>query len=183
VEHFDGKAEVAAYIEANKGSMWATYYMPAMYIDFVKNLVRAGEDGVPALSLPFPDENIPWPLVAPRRDGGKYVIGAFEAGQQADGVQIQGVSTWTSPRKIVDQLGKALGKEVRYNVISAEAFGGAFPEAIRTDLVDMFLWIGEDSYYGAGSDKKQAESDKFLVKDADLLDIPTFIKEAQPWNL
>jgi hypothetical protein len=183
VEHFDGKAEVAAYIEAHKGDMWATYYMPAMYIDFVKNLVRAGEDGVPALSLPFPDENIPWPLVAPRRDGGKYVLGIFEAGQKADGEQVQGVSAWTSPRKFVDQLGKALGKEVRYNAISAEAFGGAFPEAIRTDLVDMFLWIGEDSYYGAGSDKKQAESDKYLVKDADLLDIPTFIKEAQPWGL
>ncbi|KAF1819405.1 NAD(P)-binding protein [Dissoconium aciculare CBS 342.82] len=182
VEHFDGKAEVAEHIEANKGDMWASYYMPAMYIDFLKNLVHP-VDGVPTLSLPFPDENIPWPLVAPRRDGGKYVVGLFEAGREADGAHVQGISTWTSPRKFVDQLGESLGREVRYQPVSGEAFGRNFPEAIRADLVDMMLWIGEDSYYGAGSPAKQAESERFLVEDADLLDVPGFIREAQPWKV
>jgi hypothetical protein len=56
------------------------------------------------------------------------------------------------------------------------------PEAIREDLTDMFLWIGEESYYGLGSEKKQAESDKFLVKNADLLSWKEFVETNAPWN-
>lgn len=183
VEHFDGKAEVQEYIEAHKGAdMLASYYQPAMYVPFLKQLVKPIE-GTPTLALPFPDENIPWPLIEPRRDGGKYVLGLFEAGPAADGQAVQGVSFWTTPRKLVDQLGEYLGKEVKFQPIPGSVFGSFLPEAIRTDLVDMMEWIGEDSYYGAGSDKKQAESDKFLVENADLIDWPTWVKENGPWDL
>ena len=34
VEHFDGKAMVAEYVEANKGSMVTSYFMPGMILAF-----------------------------------------------------------------------------------------------------------------------------------------------------
>nr|OQO21813.1 hypothetical protein B0A51_09833 [Rachicladosporium sp. CCFEE 5018] len=179
VEHFDGKAEVKEFVEANKGDMLASFYMPAMYIDFVKTLTKSF-DGVPTLALPFPDENFAWPLLAPRRDGGKYVVGLFDAGEKANGVSVQGVSTWTTPKKVVTQLGEFIGKEVKFNTIPGEVFGSFLPEAIREDLTQMMEWIGEESYYGKGTEKKQGESDKFLIENPGLVDWPTFLKEGGP---
>jgi len=43
-----------------------------MFIDFVKTSAK-NINGTPTISMPFAD-NIPWPLIAPRRDGGKYVV-------------------------------------------------------------------------------------------------------------
>jgi hypothetical protein len=179
VAHFDGKAIVKEFIENKKGDMVTSYFMPAMFFD--KALINA-YDGVPTVSLPFPDETFAWPLLAPRSDSGKWVMGLFEAGSKANGQSVQGVSTWTTPKKFVAELGEYLGKDVRFNSIPGEVFGSFLPEAIREDLTEMMLWIGESSYYGVGSEKDQASSDRFLLKDAKLTDWPTFIKENSPWN-
>jgi hypothetical protein len=181
VEHFDGKAEVEEAIEADKGGIIASYYMPAMFIDTLKTMIK-DYGGGPTLSLPYPDENVAVPLLAPRRDTGKYVMGLFEAEDKANGVEVQGVSTWTTPKKLVTELGEHVGKEVHFKSIPGEVFASFLPEAIREDLTDMFLWIGEDSYYGKGSEKKQEESDKFLVKDADLQSWDDFVKTSGPWT-
>lgn len=186
VGHFDAKAAVQEYAEAHKkgGEMITSYYMPAMFLDELKRMVNPGPDGTPMLALPFPDENRAWPLVAPRRDGGKYVMGLFEAGEQADGVAVQGVSTWTTPRQVVEQLSEYAGKEVKYQPLPLEVFSGFMPEAVREDLTAMFQWIGEHSYYGLGSEKQQGESDKFLVEGAGKrLSFPEYVKESAPWNL
>lgn len=182
VEHFDGKAEIGDFIEANKGDMIASYYMPAMFIDFGKTLVK-NINGTPTLSLPFPNLDVPWPLLAPRRDGGKWVVGLFEAGERANGTHVQGVSTWTTPNKLVKELSEFLGKEVKFNQISGEVFGSFLPEPIRADLTDMMLWIGDKGYYGPGAKEKQEASDSFLPKDADLIDWPTFVKTSGPWDV
>jgi hypothetical protein len=180
VAHFDGKAVVKDFIEEKKGSLVTSYFMPAMFID--KSLINVF-DGVPTVSLPFSDENFAWPLLAPRSDTGKWVMGLFEAGAKANGQAVQGVSTWTTPKKFVNDLGEFLNKEVRWNPISGTMFGSFLPEAIREDLTEMMLWIGESSYYGVGSEGKQAASDEFLLKDAKLTDWPTFIKDNGPWKL
>lgn len=181
VEHFDGKAEVEEAIEAGKGGIIASYYMPAMFIDQLKGMIKDYGDG-PTLSLPYPDENIAVPLLAARRDTGKYVMGLFEAEDKANGVAVQGVSTWSTPKKLMAELSDHVGKKVHFKSIPGEVFASFLPEAIREDLTDMFLWIGEDSYYGRGSEKKQEESDKFLVKDADLQSWDDYVKTSGPWT-
>jgi hypothetical protein len=181
VEHFDGKAEIKLAVEADKGNMIASYYMPAMFLDELKNLIKDHGEG-PTLALPYPDENIPWPLVAPRKDSGKYVMGLFEAGDKANGIEVQGVSAWTTPKKLVTELGEQVGKEVHFKSLPGEVFASFLPEAIRLDLGEMFEWIGENSYYGLGSEKKQAESEKFLVKDPELVSLSEFFKSSGPWT-
>lgn len=181
VEHFDAKAEIKLAVEADKGNMIASYYMPAMFLDELKNLIKDHGEG-PTLALPYPDENIPWPLVAPRKDSGKYVMGLFEAGDKANGIEVQGVSAWTTPKKLVTELGEQVGKEVHFKSLPGEVFASFLPEAIRLDLGEMFEWIGENSYYGLGSEKKQAESEKFLVKDPELVSLSEFFKSSGPWT-
>ena len=181
VEHFDGKAEIELAMEEEKGSLTVSYYMPAMFLDELKNLIKDHGEG-PTLALPYPDENIPWPLVAPRKDGGKYVMGLFEAEDQANGVEVQGVSVWTTPKKLVTELGEHVGKEVHFKSLPGEVFASFLPEAIRLDLGEMFEWIGENSYYGLGSEKKQSESEEFLVKNPELVSLSDFFKSSGPWT-
>ena len=177
VDHFDGKAIVKEFCEANKGDMIVSYYKPAMFITFVGGLVKE-IDGQPQINLPFPDENIAWPLVEPKRDGGKWVMGLFEGGSEANGVEANGVSTWTTPKDVVAELSKQAGKEVKFNSIPGDVFGSFLPENIRSEMVETMLLVGNYNYFGKGTKEKQQESDKWLVKDADLIDWARYVKEA-----
>ncbi|RMY69079.1 hypothetical protein D0862_14915 [Hortaea werneckii] len=181
VDHFDSKAMVEEYVEANKGEMVVSYYMPAMFLTMTKTLVKA-VDGTPMLSVPFPSDSIAWPLVDVRGDGGKYVMGLFEAGEQANGVKINAVSTWTTPKEIVATLSKAAGKEVVYNPVSTEVFGGFFPEAIRAELIETLRLVGEYSYYGKGAEKEQAEQDRWLVEGAKTISLEQWVANNGPWT-
>ncbi|GAB1735150.1 hypothetical protein NU219Hw_g217t1 [Hortaea werneckii] len=181
VDHFDSKAMVEEYVEANKGEMVASYYMPAMFLTMTKTLVKAVH-GTPMLSVPFPSDSVAWPLVDVRGDGGKYVIGLFEAGEEANGAKVNAVSTWTTPKEVVATLSKAAGKEVVYNPVSAEVFGGFFPEAIRAELVETLRLVGEYSYYGKGAEKEQAEQDRWLVAGATKTSLEQWVAENGPWT-
>ena len=179
VEHFDGKAEVREYAEAHKGDLSVSYFMPAMFLSYVPQLVKVIE-GTPTLSLPYPSDSIAWPLLDPRRDSGRFVLGLFEAGSKANGVAVNGVSTWTTPKDVVAALSKASGKEVVFKTIPADVFAGFLPENVRNELLETQLLIGDYSYYGKGEEKNQAKHDEWLIKDADLIDFPRWIREHGP---
>ncbi|RMY69576.1 hypothetical protein D0863_06369 [Hortaea werneckii] len=181
VDHFDSKAMVEEYAEANKGGMVVSYYMPAMFLTMIKTLVKA-VDGTPMLSVPFPSDSIAWPLVDVRGDGGKYVMGLFEAGEKANGAKVNAVSTWTTPKEIVATLSKAAGQEVFYNPVSAEVFGGYFPEAIRAELVETLRLVGEYSYYGKSAEEEQAEHDRWLVAGATKISLGQWVAKNGPWT-
>ncbi|EME48479.1 hypothetical protein DOTSEDRAFT_76109 [Dothistroma septosporum NZE10] len=91
VDHFDGKALVEEYIEENKRDMIAHNFMPAMFITFAKQQIK-NVNGTPTLVMPFPSDPIAWPLLEPRRDSGKYVMGLFEAGSPANSARAHGIS-------------------------------------------------------------------------------------------
>ncbi|EMD00756.1 hypothetical protein BAUCODRAFT_182018 [Baudoinia panamericana UAMH 10762] len=149
IDHFDGKAEVEEYVEKGKGDMIASYFMPAI-------------NGTPMLNMPFPD-SIAWPLMDPRRDSGKYIMGLFEGGDAANGVEVQAVSFWTTPKEVVAAYSKASGRDVVFNTIPGEMFASYLPENIRDELTEMVEYIGEYSYYGKGTEKEQDKHDKWIV--------------------
>lgn len=153
-----------------------------MFIEGTGN-VRVN-DGTPTLAFPFPDENIAWPLLQPRRDTGKYVMGIFEGGSKANGVEVQGVSAWTTPKKVVAALSKESGQNVVFYPIPADAFENVMTQArgaqIGKELTEMFVLIGEYNYYGKGTDKDQAESDKWLLPGADTISYEQWAKEYGP---
>lgn len=168
VDHFDSKAEVGEYMEQNKGDMITSHFMPAMFIEGTGN-VRV-QNGTPTLAFPFPNEDIAWPLLQPRLDTGKYVMGIFEGGSKANGVEVQGVSAWTTPKKVVAALGKASGQNVVFYPMPADMFEGIMTQArgaqVGKELTEMFQLIGEPGYYGKDAEKDQKDSDKWLLPGA-----------------
>jgi hypothetical protein len=181
IDHFDGKAEVGLYAEENKGDMIVTHVMGAMYIQFAGSNVKAF-NGTPTLNMPFPSDNVDWPLLEPRSDYGKYVVGVFEAGSKADSVYVNAVSTWTTPKEVVKALSEVSGKDVVFNKVPAEVFAGFLPEAVRQELLETMLLIGDYNYYGPGTKEKQQESDKWLLPGAKTLSFEEWAKSAGPWT-
>jgi hypothetical protein len=175
VAHFDSKATVEEYAESVKGDMIVSYFMPAMFMDVIKQILQEA-DGTLTLALPFPDPDVAWPLLSPTRDTGKYVVGLFEGGQSANGVEVQAISAWTTPNKVVDVLKCHTGKDVRFQSLSAQVYEGYLPENIRADMSQMMQWIGESSYYGNGSEKKQGDSSAWLLPGAELTTWEGFVK-------
>ncbi|KAK5958347.1 hypothetical protein OHC33_000189 [Knufia fluminis] len=173
VEHFDGKHEVAMYIERIKGTasppMLATYFMPAFYMSNFRTMVRSSpniNDGIPTLSLPWkPDTRVP--LLDAATDTGKFVAGILGHSDPSslNGKFIQAVSEWTSPSKIVSDMSSVIGREVRFQALSEEQALQAFghmPVKLAEELVENMVLIRDYSYYGRGSEEKQDESNGVL---------------------
>lgn len=181
VDHFDSKATVQEYAESVKGDMLASYCLPAMFLTFVRRLIHV-IDGTPTLIVPFPSANIAWPLHDPKEDAGKYVVALFEGGEAANGVQVQGVSTWTTPQDVVDTICAVAGTDVVFKCVSAEDFSKALPENIREEITETLLLIGDYSYYGIGAEHRQSESAEWLLPQSKLMTFERFVEENGPWE-
>jgi len=164
VEHFDSKAEVAEYAEKVKGDMLTTYFMPAYFMSNLPGQVRPGPDGVPTLSMSWHPTHTHLPMIDIRTDTGKFVAGILEAGSAANGVHVQGVSQWVVPRQIINDLSEVTGREIRYHQTPADVESAAKLDKIGEELLQNMILIRDYSYFGQGSEKKQAESDKFFLE-------------------
>lgn len=194
VEHFESKHDVAMYIENIKksGSMIATYFMPGFYMSNLKSMTRSSpqvNDGTPTISLPWDAENTKVALFDAAQDTGTFVGGilGYPNPAELDGQFIQAVSEWATPTKIVADMSEVIGREVKFNPLSEEAslkaFGQGMPQKIAEELVENMVLIRDFSYYGKGTEKKQAESNKVLEP----LDLKTqtfkeWVKKAEPWE-
>ena len=154
-----------------------------MFINAPAGFARMN-NGKPTISLPFPNENIAWPLIAPRRDGGKYVMALFEGGKEADGARVHAVSTWTTPKDVCAALSKETGQEVVFNPIPEQGMIDALTQrsgaVIAKELSETMRLIGEYSYFGPGEEKNQKEHNKWMLKDAETISYPQYIKEFGP---
>lgn len=165
VEHFDSKAEVAEYAEQIKGDMLVSYFMPGF---FMSNLTQQfqpnAETGVVTLSQPWNPTQTYIPMLDIQQDTGLYTAGLFEAGPEANGAYVQAVSEWVHPKDITDTLSQITGRQIKFvelpgSVESAAQLGNKFAE----ELTQNMLLIRDYSYFGRGSEKNQAESDKYLL--------------------
>ncbi|CAO2648469.1 Nn.00g077360.m01.CDS01 [Neocucurbitaria sp. VM-36] len=181
--YFDGKALVEEYIESNKGDMIASYFWPAMFFSFIENLIRGGQDGAPHLTLPVSSETSLWPFIDPPRDGGKFIMGLFEAGEKSNGAQVHAVSAWTTPKELVATLSKEGGKDVTLKLIPEDEFAKDFPDNITGQLTETLLMAIENGVYGKGSEKVQGEHDKWLVEGGGKkIALQEWVHENGPWN-
>lgn len=200
--YFDGKAIVEAHIEANKEDMIISYFMPgnsnrirpmpfwptansslAMFFSFIENLIRGGQDNDPHLTLPVSSESALWPFIDPPRDGGKYIMGLFEAGSKSNGVRVNAVSCWTTPRELVATLSKEGGKNVALKTISPEVFAKDFPDNISGQLTETLIMAIEHGVYGRGEIENQDDHDKWLVAGSDSkITLQEWVQQNGPWT-
>lgn len=181
VEHFDSKAEVKEYAEQVKGDMIVSYYMPGYFMSNLLTIIKPDEQtGDPTLSMPWNAQSTWIPMVDIQKDTGLFTMGLIEAGSAANGVAVQGCGEWLHPQDIVDTLSKIKGKEVKFveqpaSVESAAKLGNKIAEEIQQNMLLIRDW----SYFGKGTEKKQAESDKFLVQGSSKTTFKEFAEKAQ----
>jgi len=135
VPHFDAKAE-ANHFFADAG-VPTTFLLTAFYWD---NLIhfgmgpKKGADGVLGLTLPMGDAKLPG---IASEDIGGCAYGIFKGGAKNVGRTIGISGDQPTGAAMAAALTRALGREVRYNAVTPEAYRGfGFPGA--EDLGNMF---------------------------------------------
>jgi len=53
---------------------------------------------------------------------------------------------------------------------------------VREELLETMYLVGDYSYYGPGTEKKQAESQKWLYPGTSTISVEEWAKENGPWN-
>lgn len=150
VPHFDGKGEAnQAFIDTG---LAATLLHTSFYWD---NFIyfglgpKPGPDGVLALTLPMGDKRLPG-IAA--EDIGKCALGIFKADGQFIGRSVGIAGEHLTGAQMAEKMGRALGREVRYNEIAPEVYRGfGFPGA--DDMGNMFQFKRDfnDAFVGARS--------------------------------
>ena len=182
VEHFDSKGEVMEYIEGMKGDMVATYFMPGFYMSNIKGMTRPGQDGVPTFTQPWDGDKTHVPLFDSGRDSGTYVAGILtQDPKSVNGLHVRAVSQWVTPNELVSTLSKVCGTEVKFQSVPEEVYKGFLPESVAAELTANMVLVRDYSYYGKGTEKDQAQSDRVLG-DVKPITWEEFVKENGPWK-
>ncbi len=185
ITHFDSKAEVEEYIESIKGGsdMIASYWRPGFFMSNIKGMIQPDQStGKPTLKLPWDAEKTQVALLDVVQDTGKFVAGLLLADPKSvDGFEVNGVSEWMTPKEIVDTVSKTVGTKVDFQEVSAEEYEGYLPPAIAQEMKENMLLVRNYSYFGKGTEKTQAESNKILG-DMKLTTWEEFVKSNGPWE-
>lgn len=150
VPHFDSKGQ--ADEEFTRSGAPTTFLLTSFYWD---NFIhfgmgpKPGPDGKLAITLPMGDRKLPG-IAA--EDIGKCALGIFRRGGEFIGKTVGIAGGHLTGAQMADALGRALGKEVRYNSVDPSVFRSfGFPGA--EDLGNMFQFKRdfEDYFCGARS--------------------------------
>jgi uncharacterized protein YbjT (DUF2867 family) len=150
VPHFDAKGESNKVF--TEMGVPTTFMNTSFYWD---NFIyfgmgpKKGPDGTLAITLPMGDKKLPG-IAA--EDIGKCAYGIFKKGAEYIGKTVGIAGEHPTGAQMAAAMGKALGKEVRYNAVTPAAFRGfGFPGA--EDLGNMFQFKAdfEEMFCGARS--------------------------------
>lgn len=148
VPHFDGKGESDKVF--TELGVPTTFLLTSFYWDNFINFgmgPKPGPDGNLAVTFPMGDKKLPG-IVA--EDIGKAAYGIFKRGREFIGKTVGIAGEHLTGAQIAEKFTKALGKEVRYNSVSPEAFRGfGFPGA--DDLGNMFQFKRDFESYFCGA--------------------------------
>ena len=156
VPHLDGKGEADAYF--SELGVPTTWLLTSFYWD---NFVgfgmgpQTGPDGKLAITLPMGDKKLPG-IAA--EDIGKCAYGIFRRGSAFIGKRVGVSGEHLSGSEMAAAFSEALGREVRYNSISPEAYRSlGFPGA--DDLGNMFQFKRDfNEYFRGARDPEVARS-------------------------
>jgi uncharacterized protein YbjT (DUF2867 family) len=150
VPHFDAKAESDRFFA--EAGVPTTFLLTSFYWEnmiFFGMGPKKGPDGTLALTLPLGDKKFPQIAV---EDIGKCAYGIFKKGSEYAGKTVGVAGEHLTGAQMAAALSRALGKEVRYNGVSPEAYRKfGFPGA--EDLGNMFQFNQEfaDAFCAARS--------------------------------
>ena len=147
--HFDGKAEVEAYIRSLSPKLKRAFFAPGSFMQNFHQFMgpRPLGDGTYAITN-FVSPNTQLPLIDTVDDTGKYVGAILAAPEEYEGKVLSAASGLWSYQEIVDEMSRMSGKSVTYKQLPQTVFAGFLPPPAAPYLVDMLLWIQDYGYYG-----------------------------------
>ncbi len=156
VPHFDAKGEANQIF--TDLSLPVTFLLTSFYWD---NFIyfgmgpKKGSDGQLAITLPMGDKKLPG-IAA--EDIGRCAYGIFKQGSEWIGKTVGVAGEHLTGAQMAAALGKALGRDVRYNAVSPEVYRSFdFPGA--EDLGNMFQFKSDfEEYYCGARDLAVARS-------------------------
>ena len=183
VEHFDSKAEVSDYAEAqkHKTSMWVTHFMPGYFMQNLKSTINKDPaTGASMMTIPWDATTTQIPLIDIVSDAGKYVAGALVLGAGADGARIQAVSQWATPNEVASTVTEVTGDKVTFLEVPKDVWEGylPLPPYAKTELGENMILIKDYSYYGNDAPAKQHEHNKYVeaIPGQSLTSLEDFVK-------
>lgn len=137
VPHFDAKGEANRFF--SEAGAPTTFLLTSFYWD---NLIhfgmgpKKGPDGTLLFTLPMGDKKLPGMAA---EDIGGCAYGIFKRGREYTGKTVGVAGEHLTGAQMAETLTRALGKAVRYNAVTPEAYRGfGFPGA--EDLGNMFQY-------------------------------------------
>jgi uncharacterized protein YbjT (DUF2867 family) len=147
VPHFDAKGEADGFF--SDLGVPTTFLLTSFYWD---NLIhfgmgpKPGPDGTLAIAFPMGDKKLSGIAAG---DIGPCAYGIFKQGHAAVGKTVGIAGEHLTGGQMAEALGKALGRPVRYNAVTPEAYRGfGFPGA--EDLGNMFQFKRDFNDYYCG---------------------------------
>jgi uncharacterized protein YbjT (DUF2867 family) len=148
VPHFDAKGESDRFF--TEAGVPTTFLLTSFYWD---NLIhfgmgpKPGPDGTLAFTLPMGDRRL---AGIAAEDIGRAAYGIFKAGPEYVGKTVGIAGGHLTGAQMAAALGAALGREVRYNAVTPDAYRGfGFPGA--EDLGNMFQFKHDFEEYYTGA--------------------------------
>lgn len=148
VPHFDAKGEANQFF--TDLGLPVTFLLTSFYWD---NFIyfgmgpKQGPDGTLAITLPMGDKKLPG---IASEDIGGCAYGIFKKGSEFIGKTVGIAGEHLTGEQMAAALGKALGRDVRYNAVPPEVYRGfGFPGA--EDLGNMFQFKRDFEEYFCGA--------------------------------
>ncbi|KAG8629723.1 hypothetical protein KVT40_001342 [Elsinoe batatas] len=147
--HFDGKAEVEAYIRTlpiKSAFVSPGCFMSNFHESMAPRPSRDG-DGIYAWAGPMsPDTKLP--LFDTAGDTGKWVAAILADWDGYEGKVLNMATRLYSVSEVTEILQKVSGKTVRYHQVPAEVFRSFLPELMAGHVTDMLLYFQDFGYWG-----------------------------------
>ncbi|KAL4912432.1 hscarg dehydrogenase [Aspergillus aurantiobrunneus] len=151
--HFDGKAEVEAYIRTLP--IRSAFVAPGSFMsNFHASMApHPMGEGVYALATPVPPET-QLPLIDTLGDLGKWVAAILEDFGAYEGKVLCCATGLYSFSQIVETMSRLSGKQVVYKQVPEEVWKGFLPPLMRDHLADMLRYFHELGYYGPDTQER-----------------------------
>ncbi|KAL4983050.1 hscarg dehydrogenase [Aspergillus falconensis] len=155
--HFDGKAEVEAYIRTLP--IRSAFVAPGCFMsNFHESMAphpdpHSAKEGVYALAMPVPPET-KLPLIHTYGDLGKWVAAILEDFDAYEGKVLACATKLYTLTEAVEIISRQSGKEVVYKQVPVDVWKGFLPPLMADPVAEMLQYFYEYGYYGKDTETK-----------------------------
>ncbi|RDW72755.1 NmrA/HSCARG family protein [Aspergillus mulundensis] len=174
--HFDGKAEVEAYIRTLpiRSAFVAPGSFMSNFFDSMAPRPDYTEEGAYVIAMPVPAET-KLPLIDTAGDLGKWVAAILEDFDQFEGKVLCCATRLYSFSEIVEILSRLSGKKIVYRQVPVDVWKGFLPPLMAEHIADMIRFFYEFGYFGEDTEGKVAWSAEMAGVDGRLTTLEEFI--------